>query len=922
LTNPVTIRILERDNNSRGDLFGRLVSDIFLSLGYDNVRLKVARSGREIDVIAEHRFENRSAIAECKAVEEKIGGAHLNTFAGKLRTEARRAEAGRSVSAYFISLSGFTETAIDQEREAGEDRVILVKGEQAVHELVKGRILVPYEQASASAANLASAAGGLEPDENPELLAHRIGWIWVIYYATGKQRTHFVLVHADGTILSAAIACDVITADQQVRGPLYKLSCLNPEAQAGFEADEAAARNRYYQYLAQECGYFLLDGLPADAQVGSRRLPLENLFVPLHLATGESEEEMQREEAGRVLQQHSRIAILASPGGGKSTLIKRLAVAYSDPQRRMLSQDHLPHRSWIPLFFRCRELREHTRAPFPDLITALTGRAVLAEFAPAFRRLVDRALRNGEVLLLVDGLDEISNTGDRTAFVHNLRTFLAIYPNVSLVVTSREAGFRHVAGLLASICREVKLADFDDDDIRSLSVAWHKEVLGSRPEIISDSERLAATISTNDRIRRLAVNPLMLTTLLLVKRWVGQLPTRRTVLYGKAVEVLLMTWNVEGHEPIDQDEALPQLCYVAFAMMQQGAQKISRTRLTMLLREAREELAAELAYARVSVAEFIDRIEHRSSVLMMTGHEIENGTLVEIYEFRHLTFQEYLTAKAIIHGWYPGRQDSDTPEGLLQPRFEDERWREVIPLTAVLAGRRAETLVQALTRHVRIEHRLESRRRSSVAALGMCIADEVQLVPDTAADAIDTIIKLRDRVPLREVERIVSGKFRDLFRERARAAYFERHELAGGCVALHRLNSLATRRDEVDSYEEVFDSLTSKMSGNIIERCEAAIGIMSAAFWLARKTESERRKGALLPEHVRNSVCASANAVVNLIFSDDRAQQYAASWALAWIGSLRVWTPRRNSNTMQQLFSLWRTFDNPELRRMASYTFV
>jgi len=34
----------------RGDLFGRLMSDLFVSLGYDDVRLNIARSGREIDM--------------------------------------------------------------------------------------------------------------------------------------------------------------------------------------------------------------------------------------------------------------------------------------------------------------------------------------------------------------------------------------------------------------------------------------------------------------------------------------------------------------------------------------------------------------------------------------------------------------------------------------------------------------------------------------------------------------------------------------------------------------------------------------------------------------------------------------------------------------------------------------------------------
>ena len=35
---------------------------------------------------------------------------------------------------------------------------------------------------------------------------------------------------------------------------------------------------------------------------------------------------------------------------------------------------------------------------------------------------------------------------------------------------------------------------------------------------------------------------------------------------------------------------------------------------------------------------------------MMTGHDVvdSDGTLTEFYEFRHLTFQEYLTAKAVV----------------------------------------------------------------------------------------------------------------------------------------------------------------------------------------------------------------------------------------------------------------------------------
>ena len=39
----------------------------------------------------------------------------------------------------------------------------------------------------------------------------------------------------------------------------------------------------------------------------------------------------QREPVAEILRKTSRLAILAAPGGGKSTLLKRLAVAYAFP---------------------------------------------------------------------------------------------------------------------------------------------------------------------------------------------------------------------------------------------------------------------------------------------------------------------------------------------------------------------------------------------------------------------------------------------------------------------------------------------------------------------------------------------------------------------------------------------------------------
>src|ERR1035438_4744172 len=279
MENSTTIRILETDTNRRGDLFGRLMADLFVALGYEQPRLNVHKSGRELDLWADHRLELRRAIGECKATSEPIGGDDLNKFVGALDAEQ---EDARPVTGYFVSLSGFRETAIEQERQRHRTKVVTLTGSQIIGELVEGRIIIAKERATELAGRCCGALQDLTLDPQPELLAHERGWIWCIYYAQGKARTHFALIHSDGTPLARRLAEEVIAADQNCGGDLHMLTCLNPAPLPDSDTDPRVtdALAAYRKYLESECGYVQLDGLPADSDVGSRRLRLEALFVP------------------------------------------------------------------------------------------------------------------------------------------------------------------------------------------------------------------------------------------------------------------------------------------------------------------------------------------------------------------------------------------------------------------------------------------------------------------------------------------------------------------------------------------------------------------------------------------------------------------------------------------------------------------
>jgi hypothetical protein len=934
-----SLRILAATNNARGDLFTTLMKDLFFALGYDDLRLNVHKTGRELDIQGQHRLEPRKVVAECKAHAARMGGDELNKFLGVL-TRERIKSAPVPVAGYFISLSGFTETGIQQEKDTGDDGVILLDAEKVIAELERSRVVVGLEAATERAGQCAHHCGMTDAImESAELLGYERGYVWAIDYSRNKERTHLALVYADGTPLAEAVAREVIEADRQCSGILHTLKYLAPAPPPPERAAIAAeAVALYRKWLGDECGFIQLDGLPADSDLSATRLKLERLFVPLKayfLPEARSEEKEPEHKVlsiSEMLGENAHLALLATPGGGKSTLLKRLAIAYAFPERRDDVSDDLPGHDWLPLFLRCRELRGRAYRPILEILDDLPRHACMNEVeAVAFRESVNEALRAGRVLLLVDGLDEISEEGARQVFANHLRAFLAVFPRAATVVTSREAGFRVVAGVVASACLRAKLAPFEKDDVVRLCEKWHLQVVGDNNKVRADARELARTIWENERIRTLAENPLLLTTLLVVKRWIGELPRNRAALYREAIRVLIRTWNVEGYAPLDEDETLAQLSFVACAMMENGTQRIGQRPLARLLQQARQELEPELRFVGISATGFIERIEYRSSLLMQAGHDTIGGELQPVYEFRHLTFQEYLAARGYVEEQYPGRSDGKALLHLLQPHFADERWREVVALSAVLAGRKAEPIIKRLTT---ICQTLKwtggwaggPRRegRPQIALLRQCLFDEVQVTYPTLQAALLQVARHTREIfegrPYREVPDIVRlrrGKFGSLLQQVTEDAFlsgrgnWEEYYHAVHDVALEHYSQGSPRAEMTDALaESLFETIEK---GERIEKVRAALVCMSLAYNALRQGyRNKLPKKDRRFQNLRDAICA-------MLDPSDPPLALAASWALAWIGERRLCTSSIQPASILCLYRLWQGESSRELGRFAAW---
>lgn len=527
----------------------------------------------------------------------------------------------------------------------------------------------------------------------------------------------------------------------------------------------------YKEFLVRDCGQMTIEGVRADMDTAQRRFDLERLFVPLDLLPCPPDisvddpgrqkklsvwkrKNKDAQAFGQVFSKTKGLALLALPGGGKSLLLKRLAVAYCSPERRLNSDDKLPDLDLMPVLIRCREWREYITLPIATLLKSLpdiTGQPALEGISAALVPL----FKQGKILLLVDGLDEIHDDADRTVFVDNLRKFLDQFPKTKLVVTSREAGFNLVAPYLANYCEQWRVAGLSTSAIRLLCSHWHKLMVGTAPEAVQEAGMLGNVLTTNVALRRLAENPLLLTMLLVVKHGAGRLPPDRVSLYGRAVEVLLDTWNIKGHDALNMKEAIPQLSYIAYELMRSGQQTATEIELLNLLESAREDVPQIKRYAKDTPYEFLKRVELRSSLLLEAGHQVEGGRAVPFYQFRHLTFQEYLSALAIVEGNYAGYDAKAPIVKPLNNRLGSDEWKEVVPMTAVLAGKQGESIIKALVRKgVLLKRRNDEGKLfdgqqewlshpfalpSVIARLVQSLIEEAQAEPKTLAEALKLI---------------------------------------------------------------------------------------------------------------------------------------------------------------------------------------
>lgn len=577
---------------------------------------------------------------------------------------------------------------------------------------------------------------------------------------------------------------DPTKAEHDLVAALQKYYPADADARLLVQHNDLEAR--YRELVLKSCDIVDLINLPEDDRhLATRELELRRLYVALRMkieadASDNADDTLQALESRRLgrwgknsdaetkpdepvslgarLKEARRLVVLGDPGAGKSTLLRWLATAFllrmkNDPDWRDLPDiATLPDNFYLPILVRCRDLPAKTTTLEDMLHHTLRMNEVTESECAKLRDLLRTRLTEGKALLLIDGLDEITDPGLRARFSQQIEQIHRAHPEAPIVVTSRIVGYREMGYRIRSGFEHLTVADLAPADKDDFARRWC--TLTERVERRdAATEDLIHDIHSSDRIERLTGNPMLLTTMALIKRKVGKLPQRRVELYEKAVEVLL-NWRSAVDEALDKREALPQLEFLAYEMCRRGVQQLREDEVLELLRQVRQEYPQIHPLAQHTPEEFLALLERRTGMVIQSGHQRHNGQSYPVYEFRHLTFQEYLAGIALVQGHFPGWDKARSLAEYVAPlagevgqtafgKFSPpetavvENWREALRLcVAACNDGDVDAVLQAILTPLPGEQDTE-RARAVLAAL--CLADEPN-VSDGVAESILQVI--------------------------------------------------------------------------------------------------------------------------------------------------------------------------------------
>lgn len=443
-----------------------------------------------------------------------------------------------------------------------------------------------------------------------------------------------------------------------------------------------ASKEYHQRYLARYGHIKVLPGLMKEA------IPLDSIYTAVkflssssikYFTTLDDLEELYRQSGKRqfspsidqrqdglsVANNEQYLMVLGGPGVGKSTFLRKLGLETLNGQL-----DY----ALMPVLIELKSLRRQDL----NLLQTIARELEITGF-PHSESLVESLLSEGKMLILLDGLDEVSPRYLDEVISH-IGDFCDQYSQNRFVISCRTAAYK--GGF--SRFTDVTMAEFDDAQIEQFIHRWFSAELDTQYDIAANFWNMLQS-PENVAAKELAQTPLLLTFLCLVYDRSQSLPVVRSTLYGDALNIFLKDWAAEQRimqDPIYQGfhadlekELLSEIAY----------QGLKENRLFFSKQEITNQITSFLA-------DTLDAPKYLDGTAILQAIEIQQGILVEraadVYSFSHLVLQEYLAARYIV--------TNGLVDELVREHLMDDYWHEVFLLVSGLIERQINQLLMAL----------------------------------------------------------------------------------------------------------------------------------------------------------------------------------------------------------------------------------